>query len=169
MRKCLSFLLALGITSIFFGKLEAKELKIGYVDFLKVYNEYNKTKDYEKALEEKKEEKDKELKKKIEEIEKLQNKIQLLKEKEREKEKEDLDKAVKEYRELERKIVVDLRKERDEKMKEILQDIEKVIKEYAQKNNFDLILNENIILYSTDKIMDITLEIMSLINNNYKK
>ena len=146
----------------------SKELKIGYVDFLKVYDEYQKTKDYQEIIEKKRIQKEEDLKKKAQEIEKLQNKINLLKDKEKEKEKENLEKLVKDFEDMRRKSFLDLKKERDEKLKEILEDIKSVIDNYAKKNNFDIILNGEAILFGNNSL-DITSDIMKLLKEKYKK
>ena len=146
----------------------SKDLKVGYVDIFKIFNEYAKTKEYDKVLEQEKEERKKELDKKKEIIEKMQGKLGLLKEKEQAKEKEKLALQVDAYREAEREIFTDLKKKRDDKMKEIVEDINKVIEEYAKKYKFDLVINENAVLYGK-KAMNITASILKLVNKRYKK
>ena len=146
----------------------AEEMKVGFVDVFEVFNEYEKTKDHDAKLEKRKEEAEKQLDKKKEEIEKLQGKLSLLKEKEKAKEEEKISKMIEEYRELERKSFTDIKKERDESMQVIVEDIDKVVADYAKKNGYDLILNENVILYG-NKAMDITSEILKISNKKYKK
>jgi len=146
----------------------SKELKIGYVDIFKIFNEYEKTKDYDKKLEKEKEDIEKKLDVKKEEIKKSQDKLSLLKEGKKSKEEEKLKTKVTEYRELERKALTDIKKDRDEKMKEIIEDINKVVEEHAKKNKFNLIVNQNAILYG-DKAMDITAEILKISNQKYSK
>ena len=146
----------------------SQNLKVGYIDVFKVFREYKKTKDYDKILEDKKKAKEKELEKKRNEIKKMQDRLDLLKEEEQKKERERISKAAQDYREQERQVILDLKKERDEKMEEIVKDIEKVVKEYAIKNNFDLILNKGAIVYGKEGI-DLTETILKLINQRYKK
>jgi outer membrane protein len=167
MNKIIICLLALTVVFISGVKSSAEELKIGYVDFFEVYNEYGKTKDYEKKLAEKKEVEEKKLDKKKSEIEKMQSKQNLLKDEERQKEQEKIMKAVKEYKELEWQIFTDLKKERDEKRKELIEDITNIIQEYAKDKGFDLILYKNAILYG-HKSIDLTSEILKLVNRRYK-
>ncbi len=146
----------------------AKELKVGFVDVFEVFNEYEKTKDHDAKLEKKKEEAEKQLDKKKEEIEKLQGKLSVLKEKEKAREEEKISKKIEEYRELERKSFTDIKKERDESMQLIVEDIDKIVADYAKKNGYDLILNENVILYGS-KAMDITDVILKISNKHYRK
>ena len=167
--KCLvSFLLVLAMVTSFSLTSFSKDLKIGYVDIFKVFNEYEKTKEYDANLEKKKEQAEKELDSKKEVITKLQSKISLLKEKDREKEQKKISEEVKSYRELEREAFTDIKKERDTRMKDIVEDINEVIKDYAKKNGFDLIINETSVLYG-DKIMDVTSDILKISNKSYKK
>jgi len=162
------FIFLIFVFSLFSLNAFSKDLKIGYVDFLKVYDEYKKTRDYQEIIEKKRSQKEEELKKKMQEIEKLQNKVNLLKDKEKEKEKENLEKLEKDFEDTRRKLFLDLKKERDEKLKEILQDIKDVINNYAKKNNFDVILNGEAILFS-DSSMDVTSDIMKFLDEKYKK
>ncbi|MCP4652746.1 MAG: OmpH family outer membrane protein [Candidatus Omnitrophica bacterium] len=156
--------LAVALSSVSF----AKDLKIGYVDVFAVFNEYTKTKDYEAILAKKKEVEEGKLNKRKEKIEKLQNKLTLLKEEEREKEEEKIIDAAREYRKMEKKVVTDLKKERDEKMKEIIEDINKIIEKYAQKGGYDIIVNKTSVLYG-QKTMDMTAQILKQANKKYKK
>jgi outer membrane protein len=144
------------------------ELKIGYVDVLKVFNDYNKTKDYDKVLDEQRTEKEEGLEKKKEEIKAIQDKIELLKDEQKDEKREEITKAATEYREMERQSILDLKKQRDEKMKEIIDDINKVIEQYAKKNGYDIILNKGSVL-SGAKGMDLTNEILKIVNKQYKK
>jgi outer membrane protein len=146
----------------------AKEIKIGYVNFMQVYNEYQKTKDYDVKLEGKKAEVEKNLNAKKEKIEELRNKLNVLNEKEQAKEKEKVEKEIQGFRELERKAFIDIKKERDEKMKEIFEDVSVVVQDYAKKKGYDLILDQPAILYG-DKVMDVTADILKGANEKYKK
>jgi outer membrane protein len=168
MSRTVRFLLAIALLMSLPLSAFSKDLKIGYVDIFQVFNEYEKTKEYDQKLEEKKSTTEKKLEAKKDTIEKLQNKLDLLKEGEKAKEEEKLGKEVKEYRDLEREAFTDIRKERDEKMKDIVEDIDKIIKDYAKKNGFDLIVNSNAVLYGV-KAMDITAEILKISNKAYRK
>ena len=47
MRKCLIAIIALGLVIAFSSVSFSKDLKIAYVNIFEVFNEYDKTKDYE--------------------------------------------------------------------------------------------------------------------------
>ena len=167
MKKLLVIFLAMGLVCGF-NQAFAKDLKIGYVDIFKVFNDYEKTKKYDTTLEAKKKEAEAKLEQKKTDLEQMQKKLGVLKEAEKQKEQEKLTKAVEEYREIERTAFIDIKKARDEKMKEIVDDIDKIVDDYAAKNGFSLIVNENAVLYG-DKVMDITADILKIANTNYKK
>ncbi|MBN3040763.1 MAG: OmpH family outer membrane protein [Candidatus Omnitrophica bacterium] len=146
----------------------AEDLKIGFVDVLKVFNDYKKTADYDDKLEEEKEKVDSKLEEKKDNIEKMQKKLSLLKDAEKEKQDKEINEAVREYRELERKAYIDIKKERDEKMKEIFDDVTKIIEDYAKDKKYDLIIDKTAVHYG-NQVMDLTSEILKIANNTYKK
>ncbi|MDD4182590.1 MAG: OmpH family outer membrane protein [Candidatus Omnitrophica bacterium] len=168
MKKCVIFLVAFFVACSFCSVSFAKDLKIGYLNFLEVFNEYKKTKDYDETLNKKAEVKEKELKVKESEIEKMQSKLNVLKDKEKEKQQKDVEKAAQEFIQLKRQSLIDLKKEKDERMKEIIEDIDKAIKDYSKKNNFDLVIHGSAVLYG-DNAMDITQDILKIVNGSAKK
>jgi outer membrane protein len=167
-KKVVIFLVMLGLSVSLAGRSYAKELKIGCVDAIEVFNEYSKTKDYDKVLEAKKTDKEKKLELKGADLEKLQNKLSVLKKEEQLKEKGNLEKLQKEFLELKRQAFIDLKKDRDEKMQEIIEDINKVIKDYSIKHAYDLMLYKSAIVYG-DSSFDVTADILKLVNEKYKK
>jgi len=168
MRKVVGCLLVLVVALSLSFSCFAKDLKIGYVDIFKVFNDYDKTKGYDTKLEAKKKAAEKKLEAKKVLIEKMQQKLSVLKESQKKAEEEKIRKEVQAYQELNREAFVDIKRERDEKMKEIIDDINAVIKEYAKKNGFDLVINQSSILYG-DTGMDVTSEILKISNQKYKK
>lgn len=168
MRRLLVFLAILGLLSSVPFVSFSKDLKIGYVDIFEIFNEYEKTKDYDAVLEKKKDKEKTKLDASKEKIQKMQNKLSLLKDEEQEKQAEKIEDAIRDFKKEERKIYIDLKKERDEKMKEIVTDINDTIEDYAKKNNLDLVVNANAILYGA-KAMDLTETILKIVNKTYKK
>jgi len=158
-------------TALFFlvsvNYIQAEE-KVGFVDLSRVFDGYQKTKDYDVKLDKKQKVKEKDRDKKIKEIKDLQNKISLLNDKEREKTQQKIDDKIKSLQEFDRGVQTDLRKERDELIKEILKEIEKTIREYAQKEKFTLIFNDRILLYGNESL-DLTDKILGSLNKKYSK
>ena len=168
MKRLVFCIVAVGLIVSFSLSCFAAELKIGYVDTLKVFNDYKKTVDYDTKLEERKNEADKEFEKKREKIEKMRDKLNLMKETEQEEQKEKLTEEIQDFRKEQQAVLIDLRKERSEKMEEILGDIEKVVADYAKKNKFDFIMHDSAVLFG-GKSFDITDQILKLVNKQYRK
>ncbi len=151
----------------FLSQAQAAE-KLGYVDLSRIFNEYGKTKEYDKLLEEKQKAYESKREKKVDEVKRIQDSLNLLSEAERESKKAGLEKKVEALRDFDRSETQILRKERDEKMAEILEDIEKVISEYAKKEGYILVFNDRVLIYQ-DKSLNITEDILKILQKNYSK
>jgi len=141
--------------------------KIAYVDLSQTFDKYEKTKVFDEALSSVQGKKEKELEQMANEIKAIEDKMSLLSEKEKAVKQKELDEKNKKLKQTSQQIALDLRKDRDEKLKEILQDIEKVIQGYAQKNGYDFILNDRVLLYGAASA-DVTQDIVDLLNSGYK-
>ena len=137
--------------------------KIGYVDMAKVFGEYSKTKESEKALEEKGKAKEDERKKMIDEVRKLKDEQALLSDKAKAEKQTALDEKIKVLQDFDRRTRDDLIKERNDKLGLILKDIEKVVTDYSKETGYDIILDSRMLLYSAEK-MDVTEEILKRLN-----
>ncbi|MCM8795135.1 MAG: OmpH family outer membrane protein [Candidatus Omnitrophica bacterium] len=142
--------------------------KLAYVDLSRIFSEYNKTKDYDKVLTDKQNVYEGERDKKVSEVKQLQDKMNLLSDKEKEKKKEELEEKIKALQEYDRQKTTDLRKEQDEKMKEILKDIEEAVRKYAEQEGYSLVFNDRVLVYQS-KSLDITDKIIDILNKQYKK
>jgi outer membrane protein len=168
MRKAVMvFVSSVFVLALLTGYARAAE-KFAYVDLSRIFSEYNKTKDYDKVLSDKTTVYESERDKKVSDVKQLQEKLNLLSDKEKESRRGELEGKVKTLQEFDRSKQTDLRKEQDEKMKEILKDIEETVKQYAQKEGYVLVFNNRVLVYET-KSMDITDEIVKLLNKGYKK
>jgi len=142
--------------------------KFGYVDLSRAFSEYSKTKDYDKTLNDKQDVYDKEREKKVNDVKQLQDKMNLLSDKEKEAQKPQLEDKIKALQDFDRQQQTDLRKEQDEKMKEILKDIEGAVKTYAEKEGYTMVFNDRVLVYQ-NKSLDITDKIMVILNKGYKR
>jgi Skp family chaperone for outer membrane proteins len=86
--------------------------KLAYVDLSRLFDEYQKTKVYDKILEEKQVTYEKERVKKVDEVKNLQDKMSLLNDKEKEAKKGDLEEKIKGLQDFDRLQTTDLRKGR---------------------------------------------------------
>ncbi|MFC1805137.1 OmpH family outer membrane protein, partial [Candidatus Omnitrophota bacterium] len=105
----------------------------------------------------------KERDKKVAAIKQLQDKMNLLSEKQKEAERGELEEKVRALQDYDREKQTDLRKEFNEKRTEILKDIDKVIKNYCKKEGFTLVFNEAGVVYNI-KSLDITDKILEILN-----
>lgn len=165
--KVLVLLFVSSLVLSFCGYASAAE-KLAYVDLSRIFSEYNKTKDYDKTLGEKESGYETERDKKVNEVKQLQDKMNLLSEREKETKKTELETRVKSLQDFDRQKQTDLRKEQDDKMKEILKDIEGAIKQHAEKEGYTLVFNDRVLVYQT-KSLDITDKIIEILNKGYKK
>ncbi len=143
--------------------LFAKDLKIGYIDLAKVFDQYSKTKDSDKALEKKGKGKEGERKALVEEIRKLKDEVALLSEKARAGKQPQIDEKIRALQDFDRKTREELVRERNEMVGNILRDIEKVVTDYSKKEGYDVILNSRMLLYGNEQY-DLTDEILNKLN-----
>lgn len=140
-------------------------VKIAYVDLSRLFDEYYKTKDYDSVLEGKSKEFEKERNAKIEKLQEAQGKVGLLSDANKKTAEADIEKMKADLLEYDRQKKADLTKERNEKIREILLEIEKIVSDYAEKQDFDFILNDRVLVYG-DKTLDLTEDILKILNTN---
>jgi len=144
-------------------KAYAKEYKIGYVDLVKVFDQYKKTKDSEAALTNKGKAKEAERKVMVDEIRKLKDEQALLSEKAKAEKQTVIDNKVKVLQDYDRKVQDELLKERNDLLGNIMKDIEGVVSAYSKEAGYDLVLNSRTLLYGADQY-DITEEVLKRLN-----
>ncbi|HNV24079.1 MAG TPA: OmpH family outer membrane protein [Candidatus Omnitrophota bacterium] len=144
-----------------------KDLKVGFADLSKLFDDYYKTKEFDKVLEDKHAGFVKERDKKIEKIKEAQGKVALLKEEEKAKVEKDIEQMKAELLEFDRQQKETLTQERNDKIREILLEIEKVVSDYAEKEGYSFILNDRVLIYG-NKTIDITPLILDKLNQGQK-
>ncbi len=142
--------------------------KFAYIDLSKTFSEYKKTKDYDKVLGDKEKVYTDARDKKINDVKQLQDKMNLMSEKEKQAKQTDFEGKVNALKEFDRQQQTDLRKDQDEKMKEILKDIKEAVKTYATAQGYTMVFNDRVLVYQ-DKTLDITDKIIDIVNKGYKK
>lgn len=143
------------------------EVKFGYVDFVRVFNNYKKTVKVEEGLEKKGEKKQKERDELVAKIRKLKDEIELLSDEAKKDKKEEFDKKVKELQEFTSKSSKELLKEKDDAAREIIEEFDKVVKELGKKEDYTFIFDQRTILYG-GKAYDLTDEVLKALNKGYK-
>jgi Skp family chaperone for outer membrane proteins len=167
MRKAAVILSSMAIGLFLFASSAQAADKFGYIDLSRTFSEYNKTKGYDKNLNDKEKAYTDERDKKVAELKALQDKFNLLNDKERETKRGELENKMKAFQDSDRKMQETLRKEQDTKMKEILKDIEDAVKKYSEKEGLTMVFNDRVLVYQ-DKTMDITNQIIEALNKNGK-
>ncbi len=140
--------------------------KIGVMDLSKVFDNYQRTKEYDAVLEGKTKDYEKARNEKIDKIKELQNKMALLKDDEKEKVTKDLDTMRNDLANFDQAQQTDLKKQRDDKIREILLEIEKTTSDFAKKEKYDIILNDRVLVYGTEG-MDVSNQVLEILNANF--
>lgn len=152
------------------GSLAYAELqKVGTLNIRLVFDNYEKTKDYDKVLEEQYTKYENARNEKVAAIQEKQGKLSLLKDEERAKAEEELGKMIDELQQYDREQQTDLTKKRDERIREIMLEVEQFVDNYAKAENFDLILNSNVLIWQGEQVVDISDEVTEALNNEYNK
>lgn len=144
------------------------EQKIGYLDLSRVFDEYQKTKEYDAALEVRHNAFEKERNVKIDKLKEAQGKMALLKEDEKAKVQQEIESLRADLMEFDRQNKTDLTKERDEKIREILLEIEKVVSDYAKKQNYSFIFNDRVLIYGAEPL-NVSEDVLKILNAGYSK
>lgn len=142
--------------------------KIAYMDLAKIFDEYNKTKDLDKQLEDKGTAKQAERDKLVSEIKKLKDELELMSDKGKEDKQAAIDEKIKKLQDFDRESRDALRKERDDMARQILKEIKDTIDEVGKKEGYLLILDSRAILYGREGD-DLTNGILKTLNDKYVK
>ena len=170
MRKVLAMtIIAAFISGVWFNNaFAADKEKIGFVDLSRLFDEYHKTQEYDKVLEAKNKEFEKERNDKIEKIREEQGKLGLLAEDKKAELEKNVENMKAELLEFDRQKKTDLTKERNEKIQEILLEIEKIVSNFAEKEGYSVILNDRVLIYG-EQTKNLTEKILATLNVNQEK
>jgi outer membrane protein len=149
------------------ASVNAQDEKFAYVDLVKVFNDYKKTEKYDKKLEEEKTIKEKEREKSINEIKDLQDKLSIVSKDEKDKTQKQIDEKLRGLQQFDSQVQMDLRKEYSEMMQEILKEINKVVRDYAEKNKITFVFKDAALAYGKETL-DITEDIIKMLNEKFK-
>ena len=156
-------ILAVALGLFFMTTLVYAEGKLNYLDLGRIFDEYSKTKQFDKILEKKQKAYEKDRENQLDEVKKLQEKLSLLSEEEREAQKSNLQDKITKLQEFDRSSTQDLRKQRDEKVQEIFKDIKQAIETYAKKEGITLVFDKRALVYENENL-NITNQVLKIIN-----
>ena len=143
------------------------EIKFGYVDFVKVFNNYKKTISTEKDLEKKGEKKQKEHDKMVTQVRKLKDKFEIASDAEKEKIQNQINEKIKELQAFDQEASKELLKEKDDAAKEIIKEFDALVKKMGEEEGYTVIFNERMILYGQDGY-DLTDKVLNELNKRCK-
>ena len=154
-------------TSLFVKPVFAAEMKIGYLDVAKVFDEYKKTKEQDASLEAQAKLKQAERDKLVSEITRLRDELELLSEKGKQDKQAVIDEKVKKLQEYDTVTRNDLKKRRDDMVADILKEIDAVVQDYGKKQGYDIILNDKVLVYKKENL-EITADVLKTLNSQYQ-
>lgn len=146
--------------------VQAKEMKIAYVDLARVFDNYQKTKEYDAVLQTESQAYQKRRDEMINKIRDAQSKLALLKEDEKRKLSADIEKQKTDLLDFDRQKRTELAQKRDEKVREVLLEIEKVVSAMAKREGYTLVLNDRVLIYGEQEL-NITEKVLKAMNDNY--
>ncbi len=157
---------ALLVGTIGSPKAEAAGEKIGYVDLARIFDEYNKTKEFDKTLESKGALKQADRDKMVADVKKLRDEAELLSAKAKDDKQVVIDEKIKALQEFDRTTRDALRKERDGMVRDILKEIEVVIQDFGKAQGYNFIFNDRVLVYKSEG-NDLTAQVIKVLNDGY--
>ncbi len=140
--------------------------KIGYVDLARVFDEYQKTKEFDKSLEAKGGTKQVERDKMVGEVKKLRDEAELLSSKAKDDKQVVIDQKIQALQEFDRNTRDTLRRERDAMVKDILKEIEGIIQDFGKAQGYSFIFNDRVLVYKSEG-SDLTNQVIKVLNDSY--
>ena len=161
-----AFVMAAGFISA--PVCSAADQKIGYVDLAHIFDDYQKTKDFDKTLETKGNEKQADRDKMVNEVKKMRDEAELLSSKAKDDKQAAIDEKIKVLQEFDRNTRDALRKERDTMVQDILKEIEGVIQSFGKSQGYSFIFNDRVLVYKGEG-SDLTAQVTKALNDSYAK
>jgi len=164
--KVLGLAIMFGIVST--GISLAADLKIGYVDLSKVFDGYQKTKEFDAVLQTEGEAFQKERDAMVQKIQDAQSKLALMSDSQKSSMQSDIEKQKDDVVAYDKSKRTELSKKRDDKVREILTEIQGVVSGIAKRDGFTYVLNDRVMIFG-DPQFNITDEVLKALNDSYKK
>jgi len=146
----------------------AADLKIAYVDLSKVFDDYQKTKEFDALLQSEGEAFQKDRDAMIQKIQDAQSKLDLMKDSEKASLEADIEKQKNDVVAFDKEKRTELAKKRDDKVREILTEIQGIVSTIAKNEGYTYVLNDRVMIYG-DPQYNITDEVSKNFYDSYKK
>ena len=140
--------------------------KYGFVDVAKVFDEYKKTKENDRILQESGKKKEEERDGFVREIRQIKDELALLADDAKAKKQEALSKKVKDLQDFDTETRQALGEQRNGVVREIFKDIDDTVQGIGQKKGLDFVFNDRALLFRNPKF-DLTREVADQLNKNY--
>ena len=164
----LSLVLFAGLAAAGDTEAYAAGEKIGYVDLSKVFDDYLKTKEFDKSLEAKGAQKQVDRDRLVNEVKKLRDESELLSAKAKEDKQAQIDEKIKALQDFDRITRDAIRKERDGIVRDILKEIEIVIQNFGKSQGYSFIFNDRVLVFKSEGA-DLTGQVIKVLNDSYAK
>jgi Skp family chaperone for outer membrane proteins len=146
----------------------ADGLKIAYVDLAKVFDSYQKTKEFDAVLQSEGAQFQKQRDAMVQKIQDAQSKLSLMSDAQKSSMQSDIEKQKDEVVAFDKDKRAQLAKRRDDKVREILAEIQGVVSGMAKKEGYSYVLNDRVLVFG-DPQFNITDTVMKSLNDSYKK
>ena len=146
----------------------AGDLKIAYVDLSKVFDGYQKTKEFDAVLQSEGGVFQKERDAMIQRIQDAQGKLNLMNDAQKTAMQADIEKQKNDVVAYDKEKRTELAKKRDDKVREILAEIQNVASDLAKKAGYTYVLNDRVMIYG-DPQFNVTDQVLKTLNDSYKK
>ena len=140
--------------------------KYGFVDVAKVFDEYAKTKENDRILQESGKKKEEERDSFVREVRQMKDELALLADDAKAKKQEALSKKIKELQDFDAETRQALGEQRNAVVREIFKDIDDTVQGIGQKKGLELVFNDRALLFRNPKL-DLTREVADQLNKNY--
>ncbi|WP_038056642.1 OmpH family outer membrane protein [Thermodesulfobacterium hydrogeniphilum] len=174
MKKITFFYFFIFVFLFFTGISKAENLKIGVVDIKKVVNNSKYGQEVMKKLQKKYNELSAKIQAKAKELkalkDEIENKSSLWSQEVKDKKQAEYQKKLRELKSMQEDAQYEMQQYEKQMLDPVFKELEKVIKDFVEKENYDLILEKNQpgIYYTSSKI-DLTSKIIQLFNKHYEE
>ena len=139
------------------------EAKIGFVNVSQVFDSYEKTKQFDADLQKESEAKRAQRDTLVSAVKKLRDEVEVMAPEAREEKQKQMDQKVQELQAFDRDARLTLRKKRDDMIRDILKEIDTVIQAYGKEKGYDYIYNDRVLVFKKDQ-SDLSQEIIARLN-----
>ena len=160
----------MAVSSLLFGwdpawaaEAEPAIRKIAVVNVGRLLKEYQKTHASEEQLEKLAGEKKTEKEKLVTEIQNMRDELVLMNEEKKAQRRQEIDEKLKHLAQFNQETQQMLLKQREQELDGLLSELQKAVQGYAKEKGYDLVLNDQAVLYSVEAA-DLTDEVLAILN-----